>query len=144
MGLKINHNYGEMKTKNLKQTVRFSCSPSELYSLLLDSKKMSAIHSTKTTMTRRAHGSFTVFDGYCHGQNLELIEGKKIVQAWHFKEKGWPDDHFSTCTFLMEPSDHGTRLTFTQTEVPAIAYDSLREGWYTYYWDPIKAYLQLK
>jgi activator of HSP90 ATPase len=75
---------------------------------------------------------------------MELVEGKRIVQAWHFNESGWPDDHFSVCTFLLEPNSKGTKLTFIQTDVPSQNYDSLNEGWYTYYWNPIEQYLQRK
>ncbi|MGB3077563.1 MAG: hypothetical protein WBB31_00680, partial [Saprospiraceae bacterium] len=32
----------------------------------------------------------------------------------------------------------GTKLTFTQTDVPASTYDSLSKGWKDYYWEPIQ------
>ena len=131
-----------MKTKTIKQTVAFPTSPEKLYSILLDSKLMSVMHWGKTTMTKRANGKFTVFDGYCHGYNIELIEGRKIVQAWHFAEDGWPEEHFSICTFLLEPSRQGTKLTFTQSGVPEHKYASLKEGWETYYWEPINNFLK--
>src|SRR6185295_18027293 len=92
-----------MKTKTIKQTITFSTTPEKLYDMLLSGKTMSSIHVAKTTMSKRANGKFTVFDGYCHGFNIELDPGKKIVQAWHFKEEEWPDDHFSECTFLLQP-----------------------------------------
>ena len=131
-----------MKTRTIKQTVTFHTPPEKLYALLLDSKRMSKIHGGKSTMTRRTNGIFTVFDGYCHGYNIELVEGKKIEQAWHFAEEGWPEDHFSICTFLLETSPKGTKLSFTQTGVPEHKYDSLKEGWSTYYWKPIASFLE--
>ncbi len=131
-----------MKTKSIKQTVNFNTTPDKLYALLLDSKKLTAIHGQKTSMTKRSNGKFTVFGGYCHGYNIDLKEGKKIVQAWHFAEEGWPEEHFSTCTFLLAPSAKGTKLTFTQTDVPAPNYESLSDGWKTYYWQPIAEYLE--
>lgn len=131
-----------MKTKTIKQTVTFPTSPEKLYSLLLDSKKMSAIHAGKTKMTKRANGKFTVFDGYCNGYNIELVDGQKITQAWHFAEDGWPDEHFSLCTFLLEPSPYGTKLSFAQSEVPEHKFEALKKGWKTYYWDPIQKFLQ--
>ena len=82
------------------------------------------------------------FDGYCHGYNIELIEGKKIVQAWHFAEEGWPDDHFSTCTFLFEEAGNKTKLTFLQTDVPEHKVEALKGGWKEFYWEPMKAYLK--
>ncbi|MEP6795939.1 MAG: SRPBCC family protein [Saprospiraceae bacterium] len=127
-----------MKTRTIKQTINFPATPEKLFDMLMSGKTMSAFHGGKTTMNKRANGKFTVFDGYCHGYNIELDPGKKIVQAWHFKEEGWPDDHFSTCTFLLTPTSKGTKLTFTQTDVPASAYDGLNEGWKEYYWEPIQ------
>jgi activator of HSP90 ATPase len=105
---------------------------------------MSKLHGTKTSMTRRPKGKFTVFGEYCHGYNIELKENKSIEQAWHFQEAGWPDDYFSTCLFVLEKSPKGTKLTFTQKGVPEQAYQGLKEGWYTYYWEPMQAYLKPK
>ena len=133
-----------MKTKTIRQTIIFPTTPEKLYAMLFDSKKLTVMHNGKTSMTRRTNGKFTVFGGYCHGYNIELTEGKKIVQAWHFAEEGWPDDHFSTCTFLLEPTAKGTKLTFTQNGVPERNYESLKEGWHDYYWKPIVKYLEMK
>ncbi|HZV71053.1 MAG TPA: SRPBCC domain-containing protein [Saprospiraceae bacterium] len=127
-----------MKTKTIKQIITFPTTPDKLYDILLSAKAMSQIHGSKTTMSKRANGKFTVFDGYCHGYNIELDPGKKIVQAWHFKEEGWPDDHFSECTFLLQPNVKGTKLSFTQTGVPASAFEGLNEGWKEYYWEPLQ------
>jgi len=131
-----------MKTKTIRQTITFPAPPGTIYDLLLDSRKMSKLHGTKTSMTRRPNGKFTVFGGYCHGYNIELKENKSIEQAWHFKEDGWPDDHYSICSFVLEKAPKGTKLTFIQKDVPEANYQSLKEGWYQYYWDPMKAYLK--
>jgi activator of HSP90 ATPase len=93
-------------------------------------------------MSKKPNGKFTVFDGYCHGYNIELTEGEKIVQAWHFEEDGWPDDHFSTCTFRLEAAGEKTRLHFLQTDIPEHKVESLREGWKQFYWEPMKGYLK--
>ena len=127
-----------MKTKTIKQTLTFGIAPEKLYDLLLNGKKMSSAQGQLSTVNKRANGKFTVFNNYCQGYNIELEPGRKIVQAWHFNEDGWPDDHFSTCTFLLTPTAKGTKLTFTQTDVPASTYESLNEGWHEYYWEPIQ------
>ncbi len=126
-----------MKTRTIRQTINFPISPDKLYELRLNAKKMSAIQGSKSTVNKRANGKFSVFDDYCHGYNIELIPGEKIVQAWHFNEEGWPDDHYSTCTFIFLPSSKGTKLTFIQSDVPANQYESLKNGWHEYYWKPI-------
>jgi len=93
-------------------------------------------------MSTKVNGKFNIFEGYCHGYNIELIEGKKIVQAWHFAEDGWPDNHYSICTFKFEASGNKTKLTFEQTDVPEDKADYIKEGWKTYYWEPMKEYLK--
>lgn len=131
-----------MKTKSIKQTVTFAATPDTIYNLIMDEKKIAAFTGSKVTMSTKVNGKFNVFDGYCHGYNVELIEGKRIVQAWHFAEDGWPDDHFSICTFELEDTGNKTKLRFLQTNVPEHKVNSLKEGWKEFYWDPMKAYLK--
>jgi activator of HSP90 ATPase len=131
-----------MKTKSIKQTVTFNASPELIYNLLMDEKKHAAFTGSKATIDSKLKGKFSVFDGYCHGYNMELVKGKKIIQAWHFAEDGWPDDHFSICTFKFEKEGEKTKLRFLQTNVPEHKVGSLKEGWKEFYWDAIKSYLK--
>ena len=131
-----------MKTKAFRQTVTFSkAKPMEVYNLIMDARKHSAFSGSKVKMSNQVDGKFEVFDGYCTGFNIELKEGKKIVQCWHFKEDGWPDDHFSICTFNFSKVPAGTKLSFSQVAVPEHKVEALKEGWKLYYWNPMKAYL---
>ena len=131
-----------MKTKTIRQTVTFPVPPVELYNLLFDSKKLTRMHGNFTSMTRRAKGKFSAFGGYCHGHNITLIENRKIEQAWHFSEEGWPDDYFSICKFKLDQVPEGTKLTFIQSGVPEESYKAIRQGWKLYYWTPILEYLE--
>ena len=131
-----------MKTKTIRQTASIKASPVEVYELIMDSRKHSSLTGTAVKMSKEVNGKFEVFDGYCHGYNIELEEGKKIVQAWHFQEEGWPDDYFSICTFNFEPIEKGTRLTFTQSGVPEHKYEELKDGWIQYYWNPMKLHFK--
>lgn len=131
-----------MKTKTIKQSATFSVKPIQVYELIMDEKKHSKFTGTVVKMSRKVNGKFNVFDGYCHGYNIELEEGRKIVQAWHFQEDGWPEDHFSICTFIFEPIKEGTRLTFTQKGVPEHKFEDLKKGWKQFYWEPMKAFLK--
>ncbi len=132
----------KMKTGSIKQTVTFSASPEEVYQLIMDQKKHASLTGSDVKMSNRINGKFNVFDGYCHGYNIELVEGKKIVQSWHFAEDGWPGDHFSICTFLFEETGNKTKLKFLQTGVPEHKLDSLKQGWKEYYWDAMKAWFK--
>ena len=133
-----------MKRKTIKQTVTFAAPPAEVYDLLINAKKHSALTGSQVTMSKKINGTFEVFNGYCHGYNIELTEGKKIEQAWHFAEDGWPDDHFSICSFAFAKVPGGTKLSFTQTDIPEHKAESLKGGWKQFYWKPMKAYLSSK
>jgi activator of HSP90 ATPase len=131
-----------MNTKTIKQTVTFDAPALEVYNLIMDAKKHSAFSGTEVIMSQKPNGKFSVFDGYCHGYNIELIKGKKIVQAWHFAEDGWPDKHFSICTFQFDQQGNKTRLSFQQTDVPEHKAGELEKGWKQYYWKPMKDFLK--
>jgi len=131
-----------MKTKNIKQVVTFKSSPAKVYELIMDEKKHSEFSGSKAKVSKKPKGKFEVFDGYCHGYNIELEEGKLIRQAWHFAEDGWPDDHYSICTFQFAKVPGGTKMTFTQEGVPEHKVESLKEGWKDYYWAPMKEMLE--
>ena len=137
-----NKNSIVMKTKTLKQTVAFDAAPEEVYNLIMDSKKHGDFTGSKVTMSPRVNGKFKVFDGYCKGYNIELEKGKKIIQGWHFAEEGWPEDHFSICTFQFEKKGDKTKLIFTQTGVPEHKAEALKSGWKEYYWEAMKTYLK--
>jgi activator of HSP90 ATPase len=130
-----------METRTINHTINFNATPNEVYELIMDQDLHSEITGSEATMSKEIDGEFDVFDGYCQGYNIELVQGEKIVQAWSFAEDGWPEDHYSICTFLFEPTEDGTQLTFTQTDVPDTAYEALDSGWYQFYWDNITDYL---
>jgi activator of HSP90 ATPase len=131
-----------MRTKSIKQTATFNASPEKIYDLIMDEKKHAEFTGSKATISTKVNGEFSVFDGYIHGHNIELVKGKKIVQAWHFAEEGWPDDHLSICTFELEQSGDKTKLRFLQTNVPEHTVASISDGWKQYYWNGMKAYLK--
>jgi activator of HSP90 ATPase len=131
-----------MKTKSISQTITFHATPEKIYHMLMDEKEHAAFTGSKASIEKRVAGKFTVFDGYCHGYNIDLVDGRKIVQAWHFVEDGWPEDHFSICTFSIEPAGDKTKLKFRQTSVPENNAALLKNGWKEFYWDAMKAYLR--
>jgi activator of HSP90 ATPase len=131
-----------MKTKSISQTVTFDATPERIYNMLMDQNVHAAFTGSRASVEPNVSGRFTVFDGYCHGYNIELAEGRKIVQAWHFAEDGWPEDHYTICTFEIEPAGDKTRLKFHQTKVPEHKFELLKNGWKEFYWNPMKAYLK--
>ena len=131
-----------MKTKTIHQEIIFDAEPEVIYNLLMNQDKHSEITGSAVMMSNKINGLFSIFDGYCTGYNIELVENRKIVQAWHFEEEGWPEDHYSICTFAFESIDDKTKMTFTQRDIPEHEAEELEQGWNDYYWEAMKEYLK--
>ena len=128
-----------METKTIRQTVTFKASPHQVYEALMDSKKHAEFTGGKATISRKVGGKFSAFDGYAEGVNLELEPDKKIVQTWRADDL--PEGHYSQVTFAFAPAAGGTKMTFTQKDVPDDQYESVSDGWREYYWAPMKQML---
>lgn len=124
------------KTKTIKQTVTFAQSPSEIYELLMDSERHASFTRAGAQISRQPGGEFTAYGDYISGKNLELIPDRKIVQFWRASD--WPEGHVSTVMFELLPIVTGTKLEFTQTNVPVEFAKSIAQGWKEFYWNKIK------
>lgn len=111
--------------------------PKEIYTLWLDSKQHGALTGGEAQISSKVSGSFTVFDGWATGKNVELVPYKKIVQTWHASD--WPETAISTITLTLLPAKGGTKLLFQQAGVPKRFAKSIAQGWQDYYWKPMKA-----
>lgn len=128
-----------MKTTSLRQSASFPASPHEMFELLMDAKKHAAFTGGEAAISRKVGGKFTTFDGWAEGKNLELVLDKKIVQTW--RNSDWPEGHYSTITFELRKTKDGTRLTFTQTDLPSQFAKAIAQGWKDYYWEPMREML---
>lgn len=131
-----------MKTKSIRQSVIINATPKEIYEALMDSKKHSGFTREKANIIRKVGGKFSVYNGYASGENLELIENKKIVQSWRGSD--WQEGHFSKATFTLTKTKNGTKINFFQTGVPEKNYSSIKQGWIDFYWKPMKEMLEKK
>jgi activator of HSP90 ATPase len=129
-----------MKTQTIRQIVHFKVPSREVYETLIHSKKHAKFTGSEARISRKVGGTFTVFDGYATGKNVELVEGKKIVQTWRAED--WESGHYSIVTFRIDPAPGGSKLTFTQKEVPASQYEAIQQGWRDFYWTPMKEMLE--
>jgi len=129
-----------METRTVRQTAIFKANAHEVYEALMDSRKHSVFTGSKASISRKIGGKFTAYDGYIEGVNLELVPDEKIVQSWRGSD--WAEGHYSKATFSLKKIERGTKLTFTQTEVPEEQYEPIIQGWRDYYWKPMKEMLE--
>ena len=125
-----------IKTKSLKQVVTVKADPHTVYETLMDDKLHSRLTGAGAVIERRVSGSFSTFDGYSTGKNLELIADRKIMQTWRAGD--WEPGVYSKITFEFKKLKNGTQITFTQTGIPPAQFKSISKGWEDYYWKPMK------
>lgn len=131
-----------MKTTSIKQGVMLPGTSHQVFELLMDSKQHAACTGGEARISPKVGGKFSVFDGWATGQNIELVQDKKIVQEWRANE--WPEGHYSVVSFTLLPAQGGTKLLFTQQNVPSTFAKDIAAGWKTYYWSALKEYLRTK
>lgn len=123
----------------LHQEVDFKAPPSRIYEVLLDGKQFTALTGMPAEIDPKVGGAFKTFGGLIEGRNVELVEGKRIVQAWrpaNFEPGVYTMVHFELVNF-----GAGTRVVLDHTGFPEGHYDSFYAGWPERYWDPLKKYL---
>ena len=120
----------------IKQTAIIKgATPHDIYDTLMDGKQHGALSGQPTKVSRRVGGKFTVGHDL-EGKHLVLTKDKRITQTW--RANNWPKGVYSKATFALAKSAGGTKITFTQTGVPAPFLKEIRAGWKAYYWEPLK------
>lgn len=84
--------------------------------------------------------SFTAWDAYIEGKNLELFPSKKIVQSWRTSdfEEGQAD---SKITLFLTDNAEGCQLTLIHEDIPDGQPD-YKKGWLDHYFTPMKEYFK--
>ena len=115
--------------------------PETLYDMFLDAKHHAAITGGGAAkITAREGTSFSVYDGYITGKNLQLVKGKLIVQSWLASDwdKGESNSIF---ILLFEQTGNDTIMTMTHANIPDEHAAGIKKGWADFYWKPWKKYL---
>lgn len=117
----------------------FAVEPSFLYSAWLDSTLHGQMTGGEAQCSTEEGGTFSAWDGYITGQNVELMANKKIVQTWRTSEFDENDeDSVLTIEFIKVPE--GTKLILTHTKIPP-GQTQYQQGWINHYFFPMKAFI---
>jgi activator of HSP90 ATPase len=123
---------------SIHQEVSIAASPDAIYTILTHAADFSAMTGgMAASIAPEAGGAFSLFDGYISGRNIELIPGKRLVQAW--RAANWPEGQYSIIRFELTPNGAGATLVFDQIGHPDA--EHLTSGWSDRYWAPMKAML---
>jgi uncharacterized protein YndB with AHSA1/START domain len=126
--------------KTIKQRVKFKASPTTVYDLLADSTKHTAVTGKEATISPEVGGKFSTSGHEVTGVNVDLVPGRRIVQAW--RHRSFPEGIFSMAAFTFTPTpDGGTELVLTHRGVPKELIPETERTWREQYWIRIKSYL---
>lgn len=124
----------------IHQEITLAASPERVYAALTDAKQFSAwTGGAPAEIAREAGGAFSCFGGMIVGRQVELVPGRRIVQAW--RAGNWPEGTYSIARFELSPDGDGTRLSFDQAGHPSAQQPHLEAGWIKMYWEPLNKYL---
>ena len=126
---------------NIRHKVTIGATPKRVYAALIEEKRHAKFTGEPAKISRKVGGAFSCYGGWLQGINVDLVPGKRIVQAW--RGKNWPAGTFSVATFALARAAGGrTRIAFTHVGVPASKVKDINMGWKKFYWKPLKAHLE--
>jgi len=126
--------------KTIKQRVHFKAAPGTIYEMLADSRVRSAVTRQKADISQKVGGPFTSDNGRVTGVNVDLVPGKRIVQAW--RRRDFPEGVFSMAAVTLAPTPTGgTELVLTHRGVPKALIPDTEEQWRDVYWARMKEWI---
>ena len=127
----------------IHQEVTINASPAAVYGMLTSSDKFAQMTGGRAAeISTEVGGAVSMFGGDIRARNVELVPGKRVVQAW--RSSRWPEGVYSIVRFELTPEGTGTTLVFDQSGYPDEAEKMLEGGWSQMYWQPMNAMLAAK
>ncbi len=123
--------------KTIKHKVRFKAAPATIYDALSDSRRRTALTGRKASISPKVGGAFSTDNGRVTGVNVDLVPGKRLVQAW--RRDDFPEGAYSMAAITLAPTPAGgTELVLTHRGVPKHLIPETEDYWREIYWARIK------
>lgn len=113
---------------------------STVFSAWLDSKEHSNMTGGEAEVSDQVDGSFTAWDGYIWGKNLEIETDKRILQNWRTSEFS-DDEKNSILELLFTEVKGATEITLIHTNLPEYG-EQYKQGWEDHYFSPMREYFK--
>lgn len=117
----------------------FETDPSIIFNAWLNSELHSKMTGGVAHCSKEVGDSFTAWDGYIMGKNVEFIENKKIIQTWRTTEFDEKDEDSILNIELVEISETKTNLILTHSKIPK-GQTQYKQGWIDNYFKPMKEF----
>lgn len=119
-------------------SLMLGASPHQVYTAWMSSRGHSRMTGSAAVIEDRVGATFSAWDGYITGRNLELEPDGKIVQSWRTTDFA-PEDEDSRVEINLEACDDGTLLTLHHSHLPQDS-SQYEQGWVEFYFEPMKDY----
>lgn len=130
-----------MPTESIQVSARFPVTPDQLFRAWLDSREHTRFTGGVAHIDPSVGGRFSAWDDYITGRTLEIVPGRKVVQAWRTVE--FPvDAPDSRLEARFEAEKGGTRLVLVHSDIPEGHGDRYEEGWVDSYFEPMQRYFR--
>jgi hypothetical protein len=124
--------------KTIKHRVRFKIPPETIYELLADSCRRSEITGRKAVMSDKVGGKVSTDAGQVTGVNVDLVPGRRLVQAW--RRKDFPRVSIRWRPLRSRPFPAAGRNSCSPIEAcPNICSNRIEDYWRFVYLAPMRA-----
>ncbi|HEY5078352.1 MAG TPA: SRPBCC domain-containing protein [Opitutaceae bacterium] len=124
---------------SLHYEASFNGGPERIYGVLTDPKQFAAMTGRAAVIDATEGGAFSLFGGLIVGRNVELVPGRRVVQAW--RPTHWDAGVYSIVKFEFTADGATTKMALDHTGFPVAEADSLDSGWKGHYLGPLSKFL---
>ncbi len=123
----------------IEQTYIIAGTPEEVWEALTNPELIPQWSGAPATYTPEPEAEYSLWGGDIGGRVVQVEPGQRLVQTW--QPTSWQRDD-SVVTFLLTPTDEGTRVDLVHDNVEESDYAGTTEGWDIYYLGPIKKMIE--
>jgi len=121
-------------------TTQIKATAKQIYKSWLSTQRHTKMTGSPAFVSDKVGDTFTTWEGYITGKNIELEPYNKIVQLW--RSTNFNDNEAdSQIEVLLSEGDKETVLTLKHTNVPESG-EHYKKGWEEHYFNPMKSYFE--
>lgn len=109
-----------------------------LYQAWLSTKEHGNMTGSPADVSDVVGGTFSAWDGYISGENIELIPNEKIIQKWRTTEFA-EEEEDSILEIIFEERDGETTVRINHSNLPEHGMQ-YKQGWVDSYFSPMMEY----
>jgi uncharacterized protein YndB with AHSA1/START domain len=120
------------------QEVTFSAAPAQVYQALMNAAEHAKFTGAPAEIDAQVGGAWSAYGGKISGQNVELVDGARIVQTW--RAGNWPAGVHSLVRFELSTAGTGTKVVLDHDALTDEQVPHIDAGWEKMYWEPMRKF----